>query len=137
MLTLSLCNILASFFHSMPICGAFTRSAVSNASGVRTPFSNFYSGRYLLYNLQFEISIYEVSRYFYMIAKNLHVFISFSALITIFALTFLTPSFRFIPKTTLAAVLIAAVIFLVDIQIITPLWKCCSKFVPTLTLIYF
>ncbi|XP_065219774.1 sodium-independent sulfate anion transporter-like isoform X2 [Planococcus citri] len=92
MLTLSLCNILASFFHAMPICGAFTRSAVSNTSGVRTPFSNFYS-----------------------------------ALITIFALTFLTPSFRFIPKTTLAAVLIAAVIFLVDTQIITPLWKCCKR----------
>ncbi|XKL67148.1 hypothetical protein PGB90_010568 [Kerria lacca] len=92
MLTLSFCNIFASCFNSMPICGAFTRSAVSNASGVRTPFSNFYS-----------------------------------ALITILALTFLTPWFRYIPKATLAAVLIAAVLVLIDFEIVTVLWKFCRR----------
>ena len=47
MISLAFCNILASFCSSMPICGAFTRSAVSNASGVRTPFANFYTGSHL------------------------------------------------------------------------------------------
>lgn len=44
MLSLALCNIFGSFFQSMPTCGAFTRSAVISASGVRTPFACLYSG---------------------------------------------------------------------------------------------
>lgn len=35
MITLGLCNIIGSCFKSMPTCGAFTRSAVSHASGVK------------------------------------------------------------------------------------------------------
>lgn len=45
MMTLGLCNIFGSFVQSMPTCGAFTRSAVSNASGVRTPLAGLYSGK--------------------------------------------------------------------------------------------
>lgn len=48
MLALGLCNIFGSFFSSMPTCGAFTRSAVSQASGVRTPLSGFYTGMIIL-----------------------------------------------------------------------------------------
>lgn len=44
MLALGLCNIFGSFFSSMPTCGAFTRSAVSQASGVKTPFAGLYTG---------------------------------------------------------------------------------------------
>lgn len=44
MLTLGLCNIAGSFVHAMPTCGAFTRSAVSHSSGVRTPAAGLYSG---------------------------------------------------------------------------------------------
>ncbi|XP_024946996.1 sodium-independent sulfate anion transporter isoform X2 [Cephus cinctus] len=43
MFTLGLCNIVGSFAGAMPTCGAFTRSAVSNASGVATPFAGIYS----------------------------------------------------------------------------------------------
>lgn len=43
MLTLGVCNLLGSCFKSMPTCGAFTRSAVSQASGVKTPFAGLYS----------------------------------------------------------------------------------------------
>ncbi|PBC25559.1 Sodium-independent sulfate anion transporter [Apis cerana cerana] len=39
MLTLGLCNIFGSFVSSMPAAGAFTRSAVISASGVRTPMA--------------------------------------------------------------------------------------------------
>lgn len=42
MLTLGLCNLIGSCVKSMPICGAFTRSAVSNASGVKTPMAGMY-----------------------------------------------------------------------------------------------
>lgn len=44
MFTLGICNIFGSFVRSIPTCGAFTRSAVSNASGVRTPMAGLYSG---------------------------------------------------------------------------------------------
>ena len=37
MIALGLCNILGSFVSSMPTTGSFTRSAVNNSSGVRTP----------------------------------------------------------------------------------------------------
>ncbi|XP_034242350.1 sodium-independent sulfate anion transporter-like isoform X2 [Thrips palmi] len=88
MVTLAVCNLLGSFVSSMPTCGAFTRSAVSNASGVRTPLSGLYSGAMIL-----------------------------------LALVLLTPYFYYIPKATLAAVLISAVVFLVDLDILRPLWR--------------
>ncbi|XP_051158559.1 sodium-independent sulfate anion transporter-like [Leptopilina boulardi] len=88
MRTLGVCNILGSFVSSMPTCGAFTRSAVSNASGVQTPMAGLYSGAMCL-----------------------------------MALSFLTPYFYFIPQSTLAAVLIAAIVFLIDYQIVIVLWK--------------
>lgn len=79
MLTLGLCNIAGSFFSAMPTCGAFTRSAVSQASGVRTPMAGIYTG-----------------------------------MIVLSALSILTPYFQYIPKASLSAVLIAAVIFMVS-----------------------
>jgi sodium-independent sulfate anion transporter 11 len=79
MIALGLANLIGSFFKSMPTCGAFTRSAVSNASGVQTPFAGVYS-----------------------------------AIMTLLSLSLLTPYFYFIPKTTLSAVLICAVLFMVS-----------------------
>lgn len=78
MLTVGLCNILGSCFKAMPTCGAFSRSAVSQASGVRSPMAGLYAG-----------------------------------LTTLLALSFLTPYFYFIPKASLASVIIIAVIFMV------------------------
>lgn len=48
MLTLGLCNIFGSFVSSMPTAGAFTRSAVVSASGVRTPMAGIYVGNILI-----------------------------------------------------------------------------------------
>ncbi|CAK9818488.1 Sodium-independent sulfate anion transporter [Anthophora plagiata] len=92
MLTLGLCNILGSFVSSMPTAGAFTRSAVISASGVRTPMAGIYVG-----------------------------------IITLLALSFLTPYFYYIPRATLAAVLISAVMFIIDLKIIKLLWKGCKR----------
>lgn len=63
----------------MPTCGAFTRSAVSSASGVKTPMAGLYS-----------------------------------SIMAVLALSLLTPYFYFIPKATLAAVLVIAVMFMVS-----------------------
>ncbi|KFB36787.1 AGAP001531-PA-like protein [Anopheles sinensis] len=83
LLALGLCNLVGSCFRAMPTTGAFTRSAVSQASGVRTPLSGLYS-----------------------------------ALLTLLALGVLTPYFYYIPRATLAAVLIAAVTSMVDFGIV-------------------
>ncbi|XP_076670762.1 sodium-independent sulfate anion transporter [Andrena cerasifolii] len=88
MLTLGLCNILGSFFSSMPSAGAFTRSAVLSASGVQTPMAGAYVG-----------------------------------IMTLLALSFLTPYFYYIPRATLSAVLISAVVFIIDFKIVKLLWK--------------
>lgn len=79
MMTLGLCNIIGSCCKSMPTCGAFTRSAVSSASGVKTPMAGLYS-----------------------------------SIMAVLALSLLTPYFYFIPKATLAAVLVIAVMFMVS-----------------------
>ncbi|XP_013099188.1 sodium-independent sulfate anion transporter isoform X2 [Stomoxys calcitrans] len=92
MLTLGLCNLAGSFFSAMPTCGAFTRSAVSQASGVRTPMAGIYTG-----------------------------------IIVLSALSILTPYFQYIPKSSLSAVLIAAVIFMVDFTPIMTLWRTSKK----------
>ncbi|XP_011689187.1 PREDICTED: sodium-independent sulfate anion transporter-like isoform X2 [Wasmannia auropunctata] len=89
MLTLGLCNVVGSFFQSMPVTGSFSRSAVNNASGVRTPLGGIYTG-----------------------------------ILVILALSLLTPYFYYIPKATLSSVIISAVIFMVEIGIILPIWKC-------------
>ncbi|XP_020300712.1 sodium-independent sulfate anion transporter-like [Pseudomyrmex gracilis] len=89
MLTLGLCNVIGSFFHSMPVTGSFSRSAVNNASGVRTPLGGIYTGT-----------------------------------LVILALSLLTPYFYYIPKATLSSVIISAVIFMVEIDKVLPIWRC-------------
>lgn len=88
MLALGLSNILGSFVSALPSAGAFTRSAVSSASGVQTPMAGLYSGTMAL-----------------------------------LALSFLTSYFYYIPRATLSAVLISAVLFMIDLKIIKLLWK--------------
>lgn len=43
-IALGVCNLVSSFFQSIPVNGSFSRSAVSNASGVKTPGSGIYTG---------------------------------------------------------------------------------------------
>ncbi|XP_011866893.1 PREDICTED: sodium-independent sulfate anion transporter-like isoform X1 [Vollenhovia emeryi] len=92
MLTLGLCNVVGSFFQSMPVTGSFSRSAVNNASGVRTPLGGIYTG-----------------------------------ILVILSLSLLTPYFYYIPKATLSAVIISAVIFMVEIGMVLPIWRCSKR----------
>lgn len=43
LLALGICNVVGSFVHSLPVAGAFSRSAVNSASGVRTCFGALYT----------------------------------------------------------------------------------------------
>jgi len=57
----------------------------------------------------------------------------FLGTVIVLALSFLAPYFFYIPKATLAAVLIVAASSLVDYEIFGTLWRCSSK----LTLIFY
>lgn len=90
--TLSLCNVLGSFFSSMPVTGSFSRSAVNHASGVQTPFGGIITG-----------------------------------IMVLLALGFLTPYFAYIPKASLGAVVVCAVIFMIEYEVIKPMWRSSKK----------
>jgi MFS superfamily sulfate permease-like transporter len=45
------------------------------------------------------------------------------------ALLFLKQYFFYIPKAALAAVIIAAVIFLVEVRVVKPMWKTNSEYI--------
>lgn len=81
-----------SFALGYPGTGALSRGAVNNASGVRTPLGNLYTG-----------------------------------ILVLIALLFLTPMFFYIPKAALAAVIIAAVIFMIEVKVVRPMWRSKSK----------
>ncbi|XP_063231702.1 sodium-independent sulfate anion transporter-like isoform X2 [Bacillus rossius redtenbacheri] len=47
----------------------------------------------------------------------------YTGALVVLALLFFTPYFFYIPKTSLAAVIIAAVIFVVEVHVVIPMWK--------------
>lgn len=51
-----------------------------------------------------------------------------SGILVILALSLITPYFYFIPKATLSSVIICAVIFMVEVETIQPMWKSNSKY---------
>nr|CAD7452380.1 unnamed protein product [Timema tahoe] len=77
MLALGLSNVLGSFVGSMPVTGSFTRTAVNNASGVRTQMGGIITG-----------------------------------VLVLLSLGFLSKAFYYIPKTSLSALILCAMIFM-------------------------
>ncbi|KAJ8959232.1 hypothetical protein NQ318_022495 [Aromia moschata] len=88
LIALGVTNILGSFFHSMPVTGSFTRTAVNDASGVRTTANGIVMGTVVL-----------------------------------LALGLLTTSFQYIPKASLAAVVMVSMYYLCDFAAFTFLWR--------------
>lgn len=52
----------------------------------------------------------------------------FTGVLLLLALDQLTPYFYFIPNASLAAVIISAVIFMIEYEVMEPMWKASSKF---------
>ncbi|XP_053999085.1 sodium-independent sulfate anion transporter [Hylaeus anthracinus] len=88
LIAIGISNIGNSLVQAFPGTGSLSRSAVNNASGVRTPMGGLYTGA-----------------------------------LVILALLFLTPYFSYIPRATLAAIIIAAVIFMVEVKVVKPMWR--------------
>lgn len=87
-IALGLGNFIGSFFQSYPATGSFSRTAVSEQVGAKTP-------------------LYAI----------------FSALVVGFTLMFLTPIFYYLPNAILAAIIIVAVLSLIDFKTPKELFK--------------
>ena len=118
LIALGMSNIANSFVKAFPGSGSLSRSAVNNASGVRTPLGGLYTGR----NRQ-----HKLLRIKRNVIVNKEMFVT--GILVVLALFFLTPYFAFIPKATLAAIIIAAVIFMVEVKVVRPMWRTKSMFV--------
>ncbi|KAG5680807.1 hypothetical protein PVAND_010292 [Polypedilum vanderplanki] len=61
----------------------------------------------------------------------------YTGILVILALSILTPYFQYIPRAALSAVIISAVIFMIEYEVIKPLWRCSRRelFTVALTLI--
>ncbi|XP_033611674.1 sodium-independent sulfate anion transporter-like isoform X4 [Cryptotermes secundus] len=81
-------NVLSSFVRSFPLAGSFSRTAVNNGSGVKTPLGGLMTG-----------------------------------VMVLMALGLLTSTFAYIPKATLAGVIISAVLSLVEFEMVPLLWR--------------
>lgn len=88
LIALGLANISAAFFKAFPVSGGFSRSAVNQQAGAKTPMSLIIS----------------------------------SILIGI-TLLFLTPLFYYLPKSILAAIIMVAVVGLIDFYEAKSLWN--------------
>uniref|UniRef100_A0A8D8AEW3 Sodium-independent sulfate anion transporter n=2 Tax=Culex pipiens TaxID=7175 RepID=A0A8D8AEW3_CULPI len=88
LIAIGVANIANTFVQGFPGTGSLSRSAVNNASGVRTPMGNIYTGA-----------------------------------LVVLSLMFFTPYFSYIPKASLAAIIIAAVVFMVEVKVVKPMWR--------------
>lgn len=90
--------MMGSFVSGMPVTGSFTRTALNDASGVRTPFGGIYT-----------------------------------SVLVIAALGLLTGTFHFIPKPVLAAVILVAVVSMIEFHMVPHLWRTRSGFFRTIS----
>lgn len=51
----------------------------------------------------------------------------YTSILVILALSVLTPYFQYIPRAALSSVIISAVIFMIEYEIIKPLWRCSRR----------
>lgn len=122
MLALGLCNIASSFVSSMPVSGALSRGAVNHASGVATTFGGIYTGMALVSDRD---EYMHKDKY---ITCNNTVCFRGAGTLVLLSLHFFTPYFYYIPKASLAAVIIAAVVFMVEFHVVKPIWRTKSEF---------
>ncbi|XP_060529624.1 sodium-independent sulfate anion transporter-like isoform X2 [Cylas formicarius] len=88
LIALGICNLGGSLVRSMPATGSFTRTAVNNASGVKTTTAGL-----------------------------------LTSLMLLLCIGLLTGLFQYIPKATLAAVIIVAMYYLCEFHAFIALWK--------------
>lgn len=121
-------NVVSCFLGSYPVTGSFSRSeehsilncrlscnfhsrtAVNSQSGVKTPAGGIFTGKFTCKTIG----------YFYILYIH-------SGCVVLLAIGVLSQAFDYIPKTSLAAIIIAAVLYMVDVKIVWTIFKIKSK----------
>ncbi len=104
-------SIFCSFFGCIPLTASFSRSSVLSASGGKTQFASLFNG---------------IAIFFLNIGCDyitLKWFNSILGCVILFALAFLMPTFFFIPKSILGAVLITAVYPMIEYHEVPSMWR--------------
>jgi len=101
----------------MPSTASFSRSSVLSASGGKTQLASAFNGMVCLH--KFNTKQYPMS---VLIFEFLLV-----GAVVLLALAFLMPTFYFIPKAVLGAVIITAVYPMIEYHEIMPMWRGRSK----------
>ena len=105
-------SIFCSFFGCIPLTASFSRSSVLSASGGKTQFASLFNGIAIFLS-------FCNKRY----CTTLRWFNSILGCVVLFALAFLMPTFYFIPKSILGAVLITAVYPMIEYHEIPSMWR--------------
>lgn len=117
MIALGVASIANSFMQGYPGGGSLARSVVCNGSGVKTTFNGLYTGKFS--------SLHKHPAYLHPSGcLSLLIYTLYSpGVMVILALQFFTQYFEFIPKAALAAVIVAAILFMVEYNVIKPMWR--------------
>jgi len=109
MIAIGASNLLGSFVGSFPVTGSFSRTTINSGCGVHTPLGGIYTG--MIFNSHF------LCKYLF---KNITLI--FIGVLVLLSLTVFTPYFSFIPKSALAATIIAAMIFMMETHLVRKIW---------------
>lgn len=112
MIAVGFCSIFGSFFGCFPQTASFSRSSVLSTSGGQTQLANFFNG--LIHSEG-------------IILNQILIRLNLGGVILL-ALAFLMPTFYFIPKSVLGAVIITAVYPMIEFHEVLLMWRGRSSF---------
>lgn len=112
-LALGLANIFGSFTKAMPTSGAFCRAALASATRSKTTMNGLFAGIIVF------ITILCLTPYFYYVPQS--IFFIFLNSYTIGSSSKIIALFEIV--ASLASVTISSVIFLIDIKVLTKMWR--------------
>jgi len=120
LVALGACNIVGSMFLSFPVMGAFGRTAINDNAGAKSQLSLMISSVVLIVGV---VCADRLSFHYSVFCNEFIVFSTTDTHLLSCSQMWLTPVFFFMPKCILSAIVIAAVIGLVDIKGAKHLWR--------------
>ena len=119
LIAIGMCNIVASFYGGWTVGGSFTRSAVNSISGAQTPLAGKLTTLTFVFLLLMFFPLQSLmGLIFFCYLQGL-----ISGAIALIALQLLTPAFYYIPSSALGAMMLMAVLPMIEIGMLKNIWK--------------
>ena len=127
MIALGLGSVFCSFFGSMPLTASFSRSSVLSSTGNKTPFASFFNGipnqRPMCPKSFINLHFFDWRGVIVERIREMNEISCRAGAVILLALSFLMPTFSYIPKSVLGAVIVTSVFPMIEFDEILPLWK--------------